>query len=152
MMRTGEVLSGSTVLYMMVAVLPFSLLWLAVLTLWKRIGGDGRAPRSFSIWSGWVCLSSGLVLHYLMSPQTSLPSPDSDWLAEYWLLSLFLVAYGMSAVSVGLMFACTTGTRPTRVRQCDRCGSREHLHTEYCIRCGHRFLPRRAASDIPPAI
>lgn len=146
-------LPGEYVLYAMAAVLPLALAWYVLLTLWKRLRGNGRAPQAFSIRTGWMALTGALLLQFLMTPQTLLPSPDREFIAEYWLVCLLLFTYALPALWVGqLLFGISSGTRPNRVKVCERCGNREHLHTEYCVRCGHRFIPRRPAAEIPPAL
>ncbi len=145
-------LPGEYVLFAMAGILPLAIAWLMVLQVWRRLSGDGKGPRSFSLWSGGLALGVALLLQFQMTPQTVIPSPDSEWLDVAWILCLVLFVYGLQAVWVGaLLFGRSGGTRAGRVPHCDRCGNREHLHTEYCVRCGQRFAPRRPTADIPPA-
>ena len=148
----GELLPGIYVLYAMGGLIPLSLVWLLWMSIWKRLSRDGQSPRSFSLWTGTCCLIASVLLQYQMTPQTHLPSPDHDWLGAYWLLTLILFTVGLPATYIGMMLSRSAGTRTTRVNVCERCGNRDHLHTEYCVRCGHRFLPRRPAADVPPAL
>jgi len=126
------------VIYAMAAVLPFALLWYALLTGWKR--AQGGAPAKFSLYSGLLALLISLLLQFQMTAQAEIPGPDRDLYPQFWLACLLLFCYGMPATWVGLfMRRLTAGSPAARVPHCSHCGNREHLHTEYCVRCGHRF-------------
>ncbi len=146
-----QMMPGVYVIYAMVAVLPFALLWYALLTHWKRVRGSGKAPQIFSLCTGLGALALSMLLQFQMSPQLQIPGPDHDFYPQFWVLCLVLFTYGMPATWVGLFMFSSSPRGPARVPICSRCGNREHLHTEYCVRCGNRFLPRRPASDVPPA-